>query len=90
MASNKQDIQHTLVSYFVNIYKRAQQSDWYWDELNELEEVVLKLSQQKMVNLQAPIIKEEVKNIVFQMGGLKALGVDGILAKFYQIFWPEV
>jgi hypothetical protein len=33
---------------------------------------------------------EEVRKAVFQMDHNKTLGLDGFLAKFYQIFWDTI
>lgn len=38
----------------------------------------------------AAISSEEVKEAVFQLGSLKALGPDGLNGQFYQHFWEDI
>ncbi|KAM2535579.1 hypothetical protein TB1_021135 [Malus domestica] len=37
-----------------------------------------------------PIVLEEIKDVIFQMGGMKALGPDGFHGVFYHSFWDII
>ncbi|KAM1083313.1 hypothetical protein ACFX19_022135 [Malus domestica] len=37
-----------------------------------------------------PIVLEEIKDAIFQMGGMKALGLDGFHGVFYHSFWDII
>lgn len=74
------------MNYSTNIYQGFEFSIENPDEFNEIQELVPKLSQQQIVDLQRLVSKKEVKGVVFQMDGLKAPGPDGIPASFFQKF----
>ncbi|XP_056691898.1 uncharacterized protein [Spinacia oleracea] len=57
---------------------------------NEISELIPKLSDQQIRNLDNDIAEWEIKQAIFQMGGLKAPGPDGIPAVFYQKQWNIV
>lgn len=40
--------------------------------------------------LTSPILEVEVKEAVFQMGGMKAPGPDGFQGMFYQTYWDTI
>lgn len=41
-------------------------------------------------SLLIPVSLEDIKDAVFQMGKLKALGLDGFQGVFYQPFWDNL
>lgn len=45
------------------------------------------LTESQVTRLTEPFSKEEIKEAVFQIRPLKALGVDGKPAYFYQRYW---
>ncbi|XP_057432516.1 uncharacterized protein LOC130725290 [Lotus japonicus] len=48
------------------------------------------LGQEKIQRIHVPFVEEEIKDAIFEMGSLKALGPDGLQPVFFQSQWPIV
>lgn len=58
---------------------------------NVVECVNLVISNAMNMNLLKPIVPQEIKDAVFEMGSLKALGLDGFRGIFfYQHLWQQI
>ncbi|XP_026416530.1 uncharacterized protein LOC113311963 [Papaver somniferum] len=68
----------------------------YWkDKSREFQDEILadlpiKFSVEDIALLNMPLTPEEIKNVVFQMGGKKVPGPDGFTGLFYQKYWDIV
>ncbi|XP_010674016.1 uncharacterized protein LOC104890294 [Beta vulgaris subsp. vulgaris] len=88
--SNKDDIHQEILNPFFRIYQGAHHDDNYWEELGSIQNLIPQITLEQQLNLVKPITLEEVKQVIFQMGSLKAPGPDGIPAMFYQKYWSIV
>nr|CCA66020.1 hypothetical protein [Beta vulgaris subsp. vulgaris] len=88
--SSKQDIQGEFLGYFADIFQGSQHSQEYWEELDGIRHLIPQIDLMQREDLIKPVTREEVRNVVFQMGSLKAPGPDGIPAIFYQKHWSIV
>ncbi|XP_026399969.1 uncharacterized protein LOC113295855 [Papaver somniferum] len=69
--------------YFKTLYSSHPQQ--FQDEI--LQDLSVKFSDTENSHLNTPLTAEEIKNVVFQMGGKKAPGPDGFTGLFYQNHW---
>ena len=77
-----EDIARVAVDYFDNIF--------YASSCNQMEECLSIISAKVTTNMQDLLSRDftadEIKEVVFQIGPTKALGLDGMNALFYQKF----
>ncbi|KAM1690351.1 hypothetical protein ACFX14_031945 [Malus domestica] len=79
---DEQGIRCTVDDHFMNLFTTNSQLD-----LGSLLDYVKPVVTTEMnKNLTMPNDDEEMQNVVFQMGGLKALGLDGVEGVFFSIF----
>ncbi|KAK2655160.1 hypothetical protein Ddye_008212 [Dipteronia dyeriana] len=79
---SKQEMEKVITNYFSKLFMATNPSQ---DCINRvLEDVQSTLSDQKVRELERIFLAEDVRQAVFDMSPLKALGKDGLLAPFYQ------
>lgn len=83
-SAKEEIIQQELLNHFTNIYQAVQHSSGYWEELSSIQHLVPQITLEQQAELVKQVSKLEVKNVIFQMGSLKAPGPDGIPPIFYQ------
>lgn len=88
--TSREDIKQELVRHFTDIYSGNHHEIDYWEELSTIQSLVPQITPEQRLELVKQVSKDEVKNVVFQMGSLKAPGPDGIPASFYQKHWEIV
>ena len=72
--------------YFMNIFNAGT-----CDRMEECLSIVnQKITDDMLEVLSWPYSSDEVKSALFQIGTTKALGLNGMTALFYQIFWHIV
>lgn len=74
------------VEYFSRLYSEEGdvKKNWYFNGHFP------KLTMEELEAMATQVTKDEVRNAVFQMGPLKAPGVDGVQALFFQKHWSVV
>ena len=78
-----EEVADVASDYFMNIFKAGT-----CDRMEEcLNAVHQRLTDDMLEVLSRPYSSEEVRAALFQMGPTKALGLDGMNALFYKIFW---
>jgi hypothetical protein len=55
-----------------------------------MQKLLIKLSEEDMMELREPFYMEEIKGVLFGLKHNKAAGRDGLPADFYQVFWEVV
>lgn len=55
-----------------------------------LQQVKIKLSEDKMQQMEASVTNEELKQVVSQLGNNKAPGLDGVSVEFWILFWDSL
>ncbi|XP_026384273.1 uncharacterized protein LOC113279836 [Papaver somniferum] len=84
--TDRDNIGNSFLDYFKNLY--SSQPQQFQDEI--LNDLPVKFSAEDNDTLSLPFTAEEIKNVVFQMGGKKATGLDGFTGLFYQKHWNIV
>lgn len=82
-SSNDAQVRNTIETYFQNLFTSEGQRDW-GDILSFVSPII---TEDINSSLMAPIIDEEIRHAVFQMGALKSPGPDGFPGVFYQKYW---
>jgi hypothetical protein len=82
--SNEEEMQGMAASYFENLFRKDTSSD---------PTITVELFEPKVTNdlnfeLCKPYSPKEIADALFQIGPLKALGPDGLPARFFQRNWP--
>ncbi|BFG31061.1 hypothetical protein CerSpe_173350 [Prunus speciosa] len=83
---NAEGIRQTMEAHFKNLFTTGGHRDW-GDVLDCVSHIV---SDEMNATLTSPILEVEVKDAVFQMGGMKAPGPDGFQGMFYQAYWDTI
>lgn len=79
----KEDMKEVAVKYFKDLFTEPNQAGlpYYWPNLfPTLDGITL-------VSLHMDVTQDEIKQALFAIGSLKALGPDGFLAHFFQKCW---
>lgn len=76
----QEDIQRLIKEYFQEIYKPAD-SGANRDCINLISRLVTDAMNERLMS---PVSEGEIRNVVFELGALKALGPDGLNGLFYQ------
>ena len=79
-------LKEEVVRHFSNLYTQDEEEYKPWD----LKGRFPKLTREEYSALACEVSKEEIKIELFQMGPLKAPGVDGVHAFFFQKNWSVV
>lgn len=73
-------------TYFINLFTSVEDREWG----TILDCIQPKVTDDMNASLLAPISIEEIKEVAFQLGRLKAPGPDGFQGIFYQNFWDNL
>lgn len=84
------EIKNIIVTHFKQIFKCDEDPVSWWENPSQLHDLTAKLSQEHRQILQQDFTPADVHKAVFQLGGLKAPGPDGIPAVFYHKAWDVV
>ncbi|KAL5579315.1 hypothetical protein UlMin_011757 [Ulmus minor] len=84
----EEDMAHIIESYFGTLFSSSSPSSADFDRV--LESIERKVTPQLNDQLEQAFEAEDVRTSVFQMAPTKSPGADGMLAIFYQKFWPTI
>lgn len=79
-------INQVIYEHFSRLFKTGGLRDWE----NVLDCVQPAVSNEMNAHLMGPVTLEEVKNVIFQMGGMKTPGPDGFQGVFYHSYWDII
>lgn len=77
---NKEEIYAHAVSFFANLHSNEEREYCVYPTFNDFP----RMTSNMISNIMQPVNDEEIMRIVFSMHLMKALGVDGLHAIFYQ------
>lgn len=85
--TDEETLKHMVANYFRKLYSK--------DDTNEvilfpLRGVFPKIDATRLSNIESEITSEEIKDAIFSMSALKAPGLDGFHAIFFQSQWDIV
>ncbi|XP_026396399.1 uncharacterized protein LOC113291034 [Papaver somniferum] len=84
--TDRHSINTSFIDHFKTLYSSNPQQ--FQDEI--LLDLPVKFFENDNSYINSPLTAEEIKNVVFQMGGEKAPGLDGFTDLFYQKYWDIV
>lgn len=84
----QEDITNEITQYYDTLFKTN--SPRSQDIENILIENEMQLSETSIQYLNKPFTQEKIKRAIFDIGKLKASGLDGFQAGFYQKYWDIV
>lgn len=87
IVSDKNEIKGMVTNFFKALYSKEDQGD---DNTFPLRGMFPKLDHSWQESLDADVTFDEIKDALFIMGALKAPGLDGFHAMFYQSQWETI
>jgi hypothetical protein len=78
-------LQEYITNYYEELFGKPERNNFSMDE--SLVEDVPQITLEENEALVAEFSEKEVRDAIFHMKHNKALGPDGFLAEFYQVFW---
>ncbi|CAM8990804.1 unnamed protein product [Rhodiola kirilowii] len=89
LQESEEKIMDIVTSYFSNIFQAtvSREARGIDDELRDITPCISKEMNDMLLR---DISEEEIKGAVFSLGPLKAPGIDGFPALFYQRFWEKI
>ncbi|KAL9684149.1 hypothetical protein QQ045_021583 [Rhodiola kirilowii] len=89
VVTDTQEILEAAEEYFGNMFQSIGSvlEDFLEDSLKIIPEVISEEVRQELIR---PYTREEVRKALFQLAPMKAPGIDGFQAIFYQRYWAVV